>query len=67
MLHELTRDFADEVRISGRRIAVAIEDSLPTVRADREALGRAVWNLLDNASKYSPTASTITVETGLYA
>ena len=29
MLHELTRDFADEVRISGRRIAVAIEELTP--------------------------------------
>jgi signal transduction histidine kinase len=32
-----------------------------SVRADSEALGRAVWNLLDNAVKYSPDGTTISV------
>lgn len=34
------------------------------VEADREALSRAVRNLLENAVKYSPDASTVWVETG---
>jgi two-component system OmpR family sensor kinase len=32
------------------------------IRADREALGRALWNLLDNAAKYSPPHTPITIE-----
>jgi len=36
---------------------------LPAVRADQEALSRALWNLLDNAVKYSPHCRTIWVET----
>ena len=31
------------------------------VRADREALGRVLWNLRDSAAKYSPTCKTIWV------
>jgi signal transduction histidine kinase len=37
-------------------------DNLPLISADPEALGRAVWNLLDNAAKYSPECKTIWVE-----
>jgi signal transduction histidine kinase len=33
--------------------ASEIQDSLPTIQADREALSRALFNLLDNAVKYS--------------
>ena len=36
-----------------------MEGPLPSVRADPEALRRAVWNLLDNAVKYSPPDRTI--------
>jgi signal transduction histidine kinase len=38
------------------RVQVDVVPDLPVVRADREALGRALWNLLDNAVKYSPHA-----------
>jgi len=38
------------------RLQINVAPGLPAVRADREALGRAVWNLLDNAVKYSPHA-----------
>ncbi|MCP5110457.1 MAG: ATP-binding protein, partial [bacterium] len=31
------------------------------LEADREALGRALWNLLDNAVKYSPDCKTVWV------
>jgi signal transduction histidine kinase len=31
------------------------------IQADEEALGRALWNLLDNAVKYSPDCRTIRV------
>jgi len=32
------------------------------IRADREALTRALWNLLDNAVKYSGDSRTVTIE-----
>jgi signal transduction histidine kinase len=62
LLRDLADGFADEVRLAGRRVDVEIAGPLPVVRADREALGRAVWNLLDNAAKYSPSDSPITLE-----
>ena len=34
---------------------------MPPVSADAEALGRALWNLLENAAKYSPEGSPIVV------
>ena len=37
---------------------------MPAVRADREALGRALWNLLDNAAKYSPASPQVWVDLG---
>jgi signal transduction histidine kinase len=36
------------------RVQIDVAPNLPGVRGDREALGRALWNLLDNAVKYSP-------------
>jgi signal transduction histidine kinase len=39
-------------------------EACATVRADREALSRALWNLLDNAVKYSPDCPTVWVEVG---
>jgi signal transduction histidine kinase len=46
---------------------IRVEPSLPApaathILADKDALGRALWNLLDNAVKYSPGTRTIWVE-----
>jgi signal transduction histidine kinase len=38
--------------------------ALPSIRVDREAIGVAVWNLLDNAVKYSPGRPVVWVQTG---
>ena len=46
----------------GHAVKLQVERRLPEIRADREALGRAVWNLLDNAAKYSPGRPTIWVD-----
>jgi two-component system sensor histidine kinase SenX3 len=40
---------------------LSADAATPVVRADAEALGRAVWNLLDNAVKYSPEAKSVRV------
>jgi signal transduction histidine kinase len=59
----VTSDIVDDMRATspGSRLDLAIDPSVPTVNADREALGRAVRNLLDNAINYSPPAAPIRV------
>jgi len=56
-------DFSQEISERGYRVEITDCDRLPAVRADQEALSRALWNLLDNAVKYSPHRRTIWVET----
>ncbi len=51
----LTSEFQEEVRSKGYELTVTW-DAPPhvVVQAEESALGRALWNLLDNAVKYSP-------------
>jgi signal transduction histidine kinase len=58
----VTAEFQQEMHGQGYRLEVEwnAPDGL-IVRADEAALGRAVWNLLDNAVKYSPECKTIWV------
>lgn len=37
-----------------REVSLVVEEDLPNIDADRRGLVRAVYNLLDNAAKYSP-------------
>jgi signal transduction histidine kinase len=55
-LHALGGEFEADVAAAttNARVQIDVAPDLPAVRADREALGRALWNLLDNAVKYSP-------------
>ena len=47
----------------GRGYAVELRiDGGGTVSADRESITRAIWNLLDNAVKYSPVNRTVWVD-----
>jgi two-component system, OmpR family, phosphate regulon sensor histidine kinase PhoR len=53
VVDEFRRDAAAEQRT----VTSEVDADLPGIRADREALSRALWNLLENAAKYSePTA-----------
>ena len=54
--------FAQEVQERGCVVEIEVEDALPQIRADREALGRAIRNLLDNAVKYSPDCQTVWIQ-----
>jgi signal transduction histidine kinase len=54
-------DFRSELA-APERLMVAIEAPEARVIADREALGRALWNLLDNAAKYSADSAPIRIE-----
>ena len=56
---EVVEDFAQEAGERGYQVDIAQEPHLPPVHADHEALARALWNLLDNAVKYSPQNKTV--------
>jgi K+-sensing histidine kinase KdpD len=43
------------------RVVVALDDGLPAVSVDAASITEAIYILLDNASKYAPAGTTITV------
>jgi signal transduction histidine kinase len=55
----VAEEFAQEIRDRGYQVEITQQPHLPAVKADRDALTRALWNLLDNAVKYSPQNKTI--------
>ena len=65
-LGKLVRSVVDEfehvVADTGHRIELAVDPKVPPVRADGEALAQVVWNLLDNAIKYSPGRPAVWIE-----
>ena len=67
---ELVRDLvaATQQRVGheGYVLATSAEASLPSVRADRNALSRAITNLLDNAMQYSREVKDIAVRVSAY-
>jgi signal transduction histidine kinase len=63
-LASLVTDFGARVSHDGYRIELDLPASPVTARVDREALTRAVTNLLDNAVKYSPECKTVWMDLG---
>jgi signal transduction histidine kinase len=62
----LVRQVVEEFRQGVQEPGAVIEcvgDGAVQIEADEEALSRAVWNLLDNAVKYSPDSRTVEVRT----
>jgi len=57
-------EFGEEGNARAHRIEWSACDSLPAVRADREALGCVIWNLLDNAVKYSRDQPSVRIHIG---
>jgi len=62
LVRRVVAEFEAELGESGYHVELTGDTTAPTVRADSEALGRAVWNLLDNAVKYSPDRKTVWVD-----
>lgn len=62
LVRSLVDDFQREVSPRDYRIELKTENDIPAVHGDRSALGRALWNLLDNAVKYSSASRTVWVE-----
>jgi len=65
-LDELVRSVVDEFQhvasTTGHRLELSIAPNLKQVRGDREALAQAIWNILDNAIKYSPDRPRVWIE-----
>ncbi len=62
LVRGVVSDFQEEVAARGYIVELSEKTSASTVRGDPEALRRALWNLLDNAVKYSPECRTVWVE-----
>ena len=62
LVREVVAEFQQEITTNEHRIELQANGAMPAIRADREALGRALWNLLDNAAKYSPESPLIRVD-----
>jgi signal transduction histidine kinase len=63
LVEQVTSDFREEARERGYQVELAWngpDDS--QIQAEEATLGRALWNLLDNAVKYSPTCKTVWVD-----
>jgi K+-sensing histidine kinase KdpD len=56
-------EFQAQLGDANHIIEMSLDTACPRVRGDSEALDRALWNLLDNAVKYSPDSPCIQVET----
>jgi signal transduction histidine kinase len=54
LVRDVVAEFQNIAETGGHEIRIGIDPELPSVYADPEALGQALWNLLDNAIKYSP-------------
>ena len=61
-VRDVVSDFEARAAERGVHVELAVPDDELSVVADRDALTRAIWNLLDNAAKYSPECHTIWVD-----
>jgi len=61
LVRSVTAEFKGELEEDTCHVELHVDSEVPAVRADPEALSRAVWNLLDNAVKYSPESKAVRV------
>jgi signal transduction histidine kinase len=62
LVGDLVAEFQEKAAAQGYRVELTRAGEYPRIHADREALGLALRNLLDNAVKYSPDCRTVWVE-----
>jgi len=65
-LHSLVRRVLSEIEVAradrGVRVSDAVRDDLPPVLVDAERVHQVLYNLLDNALRYTPPGGQVTVE-----
>jgi len=64
LIRQVVAEFEEEGNSRDHRIECLVDNPLLPVRADREALGCVIWNLLDNAVKYSPDQPAVRIRVG---
>ena len=62
LVRDIVAAFQRTASAKGYRVELALPAGHLRIQADRDALGRALWNLLDNAVKYSPENRAVSVE-----
>lgn len=64
LVSAVVADFRTQTAAGGVAIDVEVEAAAPRIQADRASLSTALWNLLDNAVKYSPSGAAVRVTVG---
>jgi len=64
LVRDVVHEFQQEIQSHGFDLRCSVEPGKYPVDADPEALARALWNLLDNAVKYSAERREIDVSVG---
>jgi len=62
IIEEATSYFDLDIKNKGYKIVVDLPKELPKIKADKERIIQVLFNLLDNAVKYSPYNKTINVK-----
>jgi signal transduction histidine kinase len=60
LIDQITREFQEDAAARGHAVILDARGRT-SISADPDAIRNAIWNLLDNAAKYSPPCSPITV------
>jgi signal transduction histidine kinase len=61
-LEDLVSSVQERVRHEGFTVQLEVEDSLPQIMVDRDAITQAIHNLIDNAIKYSGKVKKVVVK-----
>ena len=62
VVREVIESYRFQIEQQGFELAVNVEEGLPLVPADEEALGQAILNLVNNALKYSRDTRSIRID-----
>jgi signal transduction histidine kinase len=64
LVDSVIREFKNSASAIDYELVTSVADDTPLIEGDVTALSTAVWNLLDNAVKYSPDCKNIWIEVG---